>query len=92
MFLRGRSFPPDTNLSVGYFDGVRPERLDLTDTACMAARQAGVKLAVSSDSHHTSGFGLLEFGINQARRGWVQAADVVNTQPLEDLRARRRLA
>jgi DNA polymerase (family 10) len=70
----------------------QPDRLDLTDTACMAARQAGVKLVVSSDLHHTSGFGLLKFGINQARRGWVQAADVVNTQALEDLRARRRLA
>jgi len=70
----------------------QPDRLDLTDTACMTARLAGVKLVVSSDSHHTSGFGLLEFGINQARRGWVQAADVVNTQPLEDLRARRRVA
>jgi DNA polymerase (family 10) len=65
----------------------QPDHLDLTDTACMAARQAGVKLVVSSDSHHISGFSLLEFGINQARRGWVQAADVVNTQPLEDLRA-----
>jgi DNA polymerase (family 10) len=52
----------------------------------------GVKLVVSSDAHHTSGFGVLEFGINQARRGWVQAADVVNTQPFEDLRDRRRLA
>ena len=70
----------------------QPDRLDLTDTACMAARQAGVKLVVSSDAHHTSGFGLLEFGINQARRGWVQAADVVNTQPFDDLRIRRRLA
>lgn len=55
----------------------QPDRLDLTDTACMAARQAGVKLVVSSDSHHISGFSLLEFGINQARRGWVQAADVL---------------
>jgi DNA polymerase (family 10) len=69
----------------------QPDRLDLTDTACMAARQAGVKLVISSDSHHTSGFGLLKFGINQARRGWVQAGDVVNTQPLEDLRAGQRL-
>jgi DNA polymerase (family X) len=70
----------------------QPDRLDLTDTASLAARQAGVRLTVSSDSHHTTGFALLEFGINQARRGWVQAADVVNTRPLEALRDRRRLA
>lgn len=70
----------------------QPERLDLTDTACSAARQAGVKLVISSDSHHTSGFGLLEFGVYQARRGWVEAADVLNTQPLAALRRNRRSA
>lgn len=70
----------------------QPERLDLTDTACSAARQAGVKLVISSDSHHTSGFGLLEFGVNQARRGWVEAADVLNTQPVAALRRHRRRA
>ena len=50
----------------------QPDRLDLTDTACMAARQAGVKLVVSSDSHHTRDFALLEYGVNQARRGWLR--------------------
>jgi len=68
----------------------QPDRLDLTDTACMAARQAGVKLVVSSDSHHTRDFALLEYGVNQARRGWLQPADVINTRPLEHLRQRAR--
>jgi len=70
----------------------QPERLDLTDTACRAACQAGVRLVISSDSHHTSGFGLLEFGVAQARRGWVEAVDVLNTQPLAALRRNRRSA
>lgn len=68
----------------------QPDRLDLTDSACLAARQAGVKLVISSDSHHTSGFELLEFGVNQARRGWVEAAEVLNTQSLAALRRHRR--
>lgn len=66
----------------------QPERLDLTDTACMAAKQAGVKVVVSSDAHHPSHFGLLEYGVNQARRGWIEAADVLNTRKLEHLRQR----
>ncbi len=67
----------------------QPDRLDLNDTACMAARQAGVKLVVSSDSHHPRDFALLEYGVNQARRGWLQAGDVMNTRPLKSLRQRR---
>jgi DNA polymerase (family X) len=66
----------------------QPDRLDLNDTACMAARQAGVKLVVSSDSHHPRDFALLEYGVNQARRGWLQAGDVLNTRPLRSLRQR----
>lgn len=68
----------------------QPDRLDLNDTACMAARESGVKLVISSDSHHTTGFGLLEFGVNQARRGWVEAADVLNTRSLAAFRRHRR--
>jgi DNA polymerase (family 10) len=64
------------------------QRLDLTDTNCIAAKRAGVKLVISSDSHSPKGFGLLQFGINQARRGWIEPADVLNTRPLKDLRQR----
>ena len=63
----------------------QPDRLDLIDTACMSAREAGVKLVVSSDSHHPHDFALLEYGVNQARRGWLQAADVLNTRPRKTL-------
>jgi DNA polymerase (family 10) len=65
------------------------DRLDLTDTACMAAKHAGVKLVISSDAHSTRGFSLLRYGIGQARRGWLEPADVLNTRPLVELRERR---
>ncbi len=64
----------------------QPDRLDLTDTACLAAKHADVKLVISSDSHHPSQFGGLVYGVNQARRGWIEPADVLNTLSLKDLR------
>ncbi len=68
----------------------QPDRLDLTDTACMAAKSAGVKLVISSDSHSPREFDLLDYGVNQARRGWIGPDDVLNTRPLKSLRRRAR--
>jgi DNA polymerase (family 10) len=65
-------------------------RLDLNDAACLAAKHSGVKLVISSDAHSTRGFDLLGYGIGQARRGWLEAAHVLNTRPLQQLRQRRR--
>ena len=67
----------------------QPDRLDLTDTACIAAKRAGVKVVISSDAHSTRDFALLDYGINQARRGWIEKDDVLNTRPLKNLRPRR---
>ena len=67
----------------------QPDRLDLTDTACLAAKRAGVKVVISSDAHSTRDFGLLDYGVNQARRGWIEKDDVLNTRPLRNLRPRR---
>jgi len=67
----------------------QPDRLDLTDTACMAAKQAGVKLVVSSDAHHPRDFDVLDYGVNQARRGWIEGVDVLNTRSLSQVRQRR---
>ena len=66
----------------------QPDRLDLTDTACLAAKRAGVKVVISSDAHSVRDFELLDYGINQARRGWIEKEDVLNTRPLKSLRPR----
>jgi DNA polymerase (family 10) len=63
-----------------------PERLDLLDSYCRMAKDEGVLVSVNSDSHRTDGFDNLRFGINQARRGWLEAKDVLNTRPFEALR------
>ncbi len=62
-----------------------PERLDLLDSHCITAREAGVPVAIDSDAHAREDFAHLRLGIGQARRGWL-AADVLNTRPLPELR------
>src|SRR5579875_2515225 len=66
----------------------QPERLDLNDSACLKARHAGVKLVVSSDAHHPRDFAMLQYGVDQARRGWLGPDEVLNTRPLDQLRQR----
>jgi DNA polymerase (family 10) len=63
-----------------------PDRLDLTDEACLMAREIGLKVAISTDAHSTSGLDFMRFGLDQARRGWLSADDVINTRPLKALR------
>jgi DNA polymerase (family X) len=63
-----------------------PERLDLTDVHAQAAKSMGVKVAVSTDAHSKAALEYMRFGVDQARRGWLEAADVINTRPLSELR------
>jgi DNA polymerase (family 10) len=62
-----------------------PERLDLTDVHCRMAKDEGVPVAINSDAHSVNDFDNLVHGIGQARRGWLEKADVLNTMPLESL-------
>jgi DNA polymerase (family 10) len=64
----------------------QPERLDLNDIHAHAAKSKGVKLAVSTDSHTVNSFDYIRFGIDQARRAWLTADDVINTRSLAALR------
>jgi DNA polymerase (family X) len=63
-----------------------PDRLDLTDTHCRMAKEEGVLVAVSSDAHSTFDLENLRFGVGQARRGWLEKGDVLNTRTLAELR------
>jgi len=64
-----------------------PERLDLLDTYCQMAKAEGVLVCVNSDSHSVYQFDNLRFGIGQARRGWLEKQEVLNTRPLKQLKA-----
>jgi len=62
-----------------------PERLDLNDQNIRRAKEAGVKMVINTDSHRKDQLRYIEFGIAQARRGWAERKDIVNTQSLEKL-------
>jgi DNA polymerase (family 10) len=62
-------------------------RLDLSDVHARRAVELGVKLTISSDAHEAGGVGMFHYGVATARRGWVTAADVVNTWPLGEVLA-----
>ncbi|MDP3282362.1 MAG: DNA polymerase/3'-5' exonuclease PolX [Nitrosomonas sp.] len=63
-----------------------PERLDLLDTQCQMAKEEGVLISINSDAHSVYDFANLRFGIGQARRGWLEKHDVLNTRSLKELR------
>lgn len=63
-----------------------PERLDLLDTYCHAAKDEGVLISIDSDAHSVLDFDNLRFGIGQARRGWLEKQNVLNTRSLQALR------
>ena len=67
-----------------------PERLDLTDRACRLAKEAGVRVAISTDAHVAAHLSNIRNGVWVARRGWLEREDVINARPLEELWRLRR--
>jgi DNA polymerase (family 10) len=65
-----------------------PDRLDLRGEHVRDAIRAGVKIVCSTDAHSVAGLGNMELSVATARRGWAQAADVLNSRPWEKI-ARR---
>jgi DNA polymerase (family 10) len=63
-----------------------PERLDLLDSHCRMAKEEGVLVSVNSDAHSVREFDNLRFGVGQARRGWLEKKDILNTRPLAQVR------
>lgn len=64
-----------------------PDRLDLKDVHLRMAKQRGVKIVISTDSHHTSHLRFMKYGALTARRGWIEKQDVINALPLEHMLA-----
>ena len=79
-------------LEVGCFLEIngQPDRLDLRDVHARAAKEAGLKLVVNSDAHQIRAQKYVEFGIGQARRGWLTKDDVANTRMWKQLDKLRR--
>jgi len=63
-----------------------PDRLDLNDVHCRLAKEIGVKIVISTDAHSIDDLDFMRFGVGQARRGWLEVNDVVNTSSVKELR------
>jgi DNA polymerase (family 10) len=64
----------------------QPQRLDLNDVHAHRAREIGVKLAIDTDAHSVDHLRYMRYGIDQARRGWLEKRHVVNTLPWAEFR------
>jgi DNA polymerase (family 10) len=64
-----------------------PERLDLKDVHLRMAKERGVKIVISTDAHTTLGLQAMRYGVQMARRGWIEKKDIINTLNLEKLLA-----
>ena len=68
----------------------QPDRLDLCDTHARLAVEHGVPLVISTDAHATGALQRLQWGVLMARRAWAQPTDILNTLPVDQMRARLR--
>jgi DNA polymerase (family 10) len=71
-----------------YFEvNAQPDRLDLDDVDCKRAKENGLRLVISTDAHRIAELDYLRYGVGQARRGWLEPDDVLNTRSWRDLKA-----
>jgi DNA polymerase (family 10) len=62
-----------------------PDRLDLDDVNCRAAKERVVRMSIGTDAHALNQLDVLPMGVSVARRGWLEAKDVANTLSLKEL-------
>jgi DNA polymerase (family X) len=64
----------------------QPQRLDLNDVHLHRARELGVKIAIDTDAHSVDHLRFMQYGIEQARRGWLEKEHIMNTLPWPQFR------
>jgi DNA polymerase (family X) len=67
-----------------------PRRLDIDDLTSRSARDHGVKVSIATDAHSVKEMDFMRHGVNQARRGWLEKDDVLNTLTYRSLMKRLR--
>ena len=75
------------DLSVAVELNAHPNRLDLADVHVHRAKELGIPVVVNTDAHSPRGLADMRFGVDQARRGWLEAADVLNARRWADFQA-----
>jgi DNA polymerase (family 10) len=82
----GEIFRACKNEKVALELNAQPERLDIDDIYAKAAKEEGIKISIATDAHDIMSLDFMEYGVNQARRGWLEKEDVLNTQALKTLK------
>lgn len=67
-----------------------PHRLDLDWRHCQLAKSQGCAFEIGPDAHSTRGLANMEFGVGIARKGWLEASDVINTVSAAEITTRLR--
>lgn len=67
-----------------------PDRLDLSDVNLKKAGEMGIRISIGTDAHAVAELHHFKYGLATCRRGWLQARDVVNTYPVDELLALRK--
>ncbi|MHC1687094.1 MAG: DNA polymerase/3'-5' exonuclease PolX [Methanothrix sp.] len=62
-----------------------PSRLDLNETWAREAKENGIRLCINSDAHEPKQLGVMKYGLNVARRGWLEKKDLLNSLSLSEL-------
>jgi DNA polymerase (family 10) len=62
-----------------------PSRLDLSDVNARAAKEMGVRMSINSDAHDPEQLLTMKYGVNVARRAWLEKKDVLNALSLKEL-------
>jgi DNA polymerase (family X) len=63
-----------------------PDRIDLNDKYIRQAKELGLKLAISTDAHSIDNLEYIKYGLAQARRGWLEKNDIINTRSWRELK------
>ncbi|HVX38599.1 MAG TPA: DNA polymerase/3'-5' exonuclease PolX [Gemmatimonadaceae bacterium] len=88
---RGAVFDLDEVAHVAADQGVlleinaQPERLDLDDLSARRAQELGATFVIDTDAHSTEELRFMRWGVDQARRGWIERRRVLNTRPLDQV-------
>jgi DNA polymerase (family 10) len=61
------------------------ERLDLDDIHCRKAKEMGIRIGIGTDAHHLDQMWMISLGVAVARRGWLEAPDILNTLSLKEI-------
>ncbi len=89
LLLQREAFPFDfervaveaARRGVAFEINASPERLDLSGPLLRTAKERGVKFVISTDAHHPKHLANMRYGVLTARRGWLEASDILNTSP-----------